>query len=242
MTIHILNSLNISPYLTFIKGGVTFLLVETNQGPVLVDTGIGRRDHLHPSRRMRYYKYLYSASKGLERTAFHLIQKLGYRPQDIRHIVLSHLHLDHAGGLSDFPWAKVHIYNKEYKHVMARPNWKYEPAHWAHKPDWMPHKLIGEKWFDFNAIRLKGFEPELWLIPLPGHSPGHAGVAIRDGDGWILYGGDALPYNARVELVPRWFARYFMYHHAPRIREFVSAHPEVHLVAGHMALGFYEND
>ena len=242
MTVHILNSLVIHPYLTPIIGGITCLLVETNRGPVLVDAGIGTRDQLEPAPRMGWYLRLYRASRGLERTAFNLVQKLSYRPQDVHHIIVSHLHLDHAGGLSDFPWAHVHVYKGEYDQILTRPNWRNLPGQWAHAPIWALHEKSGEKWLGLDAIQLKEFEPEIWLLPLPGHTPGHAGIAIRNGDGWILYGGDALPYNARIDLVPRWFARCCMYHHAPHLRGLIREYPEVRLVAGHMSLGYYENE
>ena len=241
MSLHVLNSLVIRPILTPVAAGVTCLLVETNQGPVLVDAGLGRKDHLDPAVRTRLYHWFFRASRGIEGTAYQLVQNLGYQPETIRHIVISHLHLDHTGGLPDFPWAEVHLYRKEYDYAMHSRNLRYLPEHWAHGPLWRPHKWTGEKWFDFEAIPLKGFEPEIWLIPLEGHSPGHAGVAIQDGVGWVLYAGDAIPYHARVDLVPRWFARFFMYRHAPRIREFIKAHPEVRLVGGHMDYKFYEN-
>ena len=241
MTIHILNSLTIRPYLTPIHGGVTILLVETDQGPILVDAGLGLSDHLRPTRMMRIYRWAYRASSGLGGTAFQLVQAFGYRPEQVGHILLTHLHLDHAGGLADFPQAKVHIFMTELAYIQSHPNWKYIPSHWAHRPDWVVHTPSGEKWLGLDAIRLDGLGLEMWMVPLPGHTPGHVGIALPDGDGWILYGGDALPYNARVDLVPAWLARHVIYHHAPRLRRFALAHPEVRLVAGHMSRGFYQN-
>ena len=239
--IYILNSLDIRPYFTWIRGGVTMLLVETNQGGVLVDTGVGVKDHLAPTFRMALYKKFYRASKGVEKTAFHLVQKLGYQPEDVRHIVISHLHLDHAGGLADFPWAEIHILQSELDFIKHRPNWRYIPEHWSHQPKWKMYTPEGKKWFGFDAVQLEGFSPEIWMLPLPRHTPGLAGVAIQQENGWLLYGSDALPYNARMDLVPRWFARLFMYHHVPRIRTLIAEHPEIQLVSGHMPQKFYKN-
>ncbi len=238
--IHILNSLNIRPCFTWIHGGVTMLLVETDQGPVLVDAGVGIADQRAPTFRMAQYRRLYRASSGIEKTAFRLVQKLGYAPEDVRHIVMSHLHLDHAGGLADFPWARIHLLQREFDHIRNKPNWRYLPEHWAHSPKWKAYTPKGENWFGFDAVRLTNFSPEIWLIPLPGHTPGLAGVAIQKDADWLLYGSDALPYNARIDLVPRWFARIFMYQHAPKIRALVAAHPEIQLVSGHMPQKFYK--
>ncbi len=51
----------------------------------------------------------------------------------------------------------------------------------------------GERWFGFDAARdLEGLPPEILLVPLPGHTWGHAGVAVRRDDGrWLLHAGDA---------------------------------------------------
>ena len=100
--------------------------------------------------------------------------------------------------------------------------------------------MKGAKWFGFNAIQLEGFSPGIWILPLPGHTPGLAGVAIQTKAGWLLYGSDALPYNARVDLVPRWFARLFMYQYAPKILRLVKKHPEIQIISGHMPKMFYK--
>ena len=238
--IHSLNSLNIHPYLTWIHGGVTMLLVETNQGLVLVDTGVGRQDIKHPSQRMRLYKWFYRAPGDLAQTAIQQVQELGYKPEDVQHIILSHAHLDHAGGLADFQWAKVHVLQKELDTIKNKPNWKYLPQQWAHQPNWEPHTTQSAKRFGFDAAQLEGFSPRIWMLPLPGHTPGLSGVVIQTESGWLLYGSDALPYNARVDLVPRWFARFFMYHHAPKIRRLIKEHPEIQIISGHMPKAFYK--
>ena len=49
---------------------------------------------------------------------------------------------------------------------------------------------------------LPGTEPEVAMIPLPGHSRGHAGVAVRDGEGWILHCGDAYFHRNQVAESP----------------------------------------
>lgn len=242
MTVHIFSSLDIRPYFTWIRGGVTLLVVETNQGPVLIDAGLGRQDHSDPNWRMRWYKNIYRASRGLEKTAFHLVQEIGYSPEALKHIVLTHAHLDHAGGLADFPWAKVHLLQKELDFLQNHSHWRYLPSHWAHQPKWQAHTPSGDKWFGFDAIQLDGFTPEIWLIPLMGHTPGLAGVAIQKENGWLLYGSDSLPYNARIDLVPHWFARFFMYHHAPRIRHLLKENPNIQLLSGHMPSRFYKNN
>jgi glyoxylase-like metal-dependent hydrolase (beta-lactamase superfamily II) len=54
------------------------------------------------------------------------------------------------------------------------------------------HDPQGDEWFGFTAVReLPGVEADIRLVPLIGHTVGHTGVAVRDGDGWLLHAGDA---------------------------------------------------
>ena len=241
MSIRFLNCGTMRPYFPRVENGVTCLLVETNQGLVLVDTGLGVGDFLRPGRRMRFFTAAMRSPRDINETAVHQVQRLGYPAAEVRHIVMTHLHLDHAGGLPDFPGDKVHLYQPEYEHVASgQAGWEYIRDHWAHGPDWSPHQLKGEKWCDFDAIRLEGFEPEIWLVPLTGHTAGHSGVAIHTGSGWVLHGGDAVPFNVAVDEIPDWISGLVLGPHVPRIREFMKAHPEVQVIGAHMALDFYE--
>jgi glyoxylase-like metal-dependent hydrolase (beta-lactamase superfamily II) len=224
-----------------VENGITCLLIDTNQGAVLVDTGFGLGDYLRPGPLMRLFTAAMRSPRDLNQTAVNQVQRLGYHPTDVRHILMTHLHIDHAGGLPDFPHAKVHLYQPEYEYVISgRCGWEYIEDHWAHGPHWSPHHLKGEKWYDFEALQLEGFEPEIWLIPLTGHTPGHCGVAIRNETGWVLHGGDAVPFNMEVDKVPDRISKLMLGPHVPRIREFMKVHPEVQLVGAHMALDFYE--
>ena len=240
MTIHFLNCGTMSPYFPRVQNGVTCFLVETNHGPLLVDTGFGIRDYSSPTRSVSIFLNLMRSRRDVGETAFHQIQRLGLKPEDVKHILQTHLHLDHAGGLPDFPHAQVHVLRAEYEHVMSHRSWEYRPEHWAHGPAWVLHKINGSRWYDFEGIKLAGFEPEIWLIPLPGHTPGHMAVAVKQGDGWVLHAGDAVPFDLKIDEVPAWLNRKVLGPHVPRIQTFMKAHLEVQVVGSHMSLSFYE--
>jgi glyoxylase-like metal-dependent hydrolase (beta-lactamase superfamily II) len=121
MTIHVLNCVSMHPLLPRWNIGGVCLLVETDEGPVLLDTGLGLQDYAHPSRLLRFLKPFLGIPKNTEQCAVRQVVKVGWQPEKIRHIILTHLHFDHAGGLADFPHAWVHVYQPEYA-AMRKPH------------------------------------------------------------------------------------------------------------------------
>jgi len=86
------------------------LLIETERGLVLVDTGYGVQDVRHPRSRLSLtWPTVLNVRLREQETALHQIEALGFSARDVRHIVLTHLDFDHAGGLEDFPEARVHV-------------------------------------------------------------------------------------------------------------------------------------
>jgi glyoxylase-like metal-dependent hydrolase (beta-lactamase superfamily II) len=178
------------------------LLIETDEGLVLVDTGIGTEDVKDPTR-LGPIRNLLASHLSEDETAVRQVERLGFSPTDVRHIVLTHLDLDHASGLSDFPRAKVHCMQKE-RDAAANPGWKekqrYRAVQWAHDPEWALYEVDGEPWFGFEAVRdLDGLPPEVLLVPLHGHSRGHAAIAVDTEDGWLLHAGDAYFFHGEMD-------------------------------------------
>lgn len=184
------------------------LLIETDQGLVLVDTGFGMRDAQHPFPRLsRLYADMLRIQFNEEDTARWQIEQLGFSPSDVRHIVLTHLDFDHAGGLEDFPQATVHLMEVEHAAAMDRAGFvgrrRYRPRQWDKVGEWRRYHARGERWFGFSAVRdLEGLPPEILFVPLAGHTHGHAGVAIDAGDGWLLHAGDAYFYRDEMKRQP----------------------------------------
>jgi glyoxylase-like metal-dependent hydrolase (beta-lactamase superfamily II) len=175
------------------------LLLETPaSGLVLVDTGLGIQDLIDPAPRCGWeFAYGYARpQRDVAYAALSRIQALGFAARDVRHIVLTHMDLDHVGGLSDFPEARVHLHQAEHAAAMARRGFKarrrYRPAFWAHGPRFATYVEGGEPWFGFEAVRgLAELPDDILLIPLVGHTLGHCGVAVRHDGGWLLHAGDA---------------------------------------------------
>jgi glyoxylase-like metal-dependent hydrolase (beta-lactamase superfamily II) len=182
------------------------LLVEAGGELVLIDTGFGTDDVLRPERLGQLFRALVRPQPEPEETAVRQVAELGLDPADVRSIVLTHLDGDHAGGLGDFPDADVHVFAPELAATQSPP-WRersrYVPAQWAHGPRWIQHDVEGDDWFGFESVRLlPGLDTEMVLVPLLGHSTGHAGVAVRTGDGWLLHCGDAYFHRDQVATPP----------------------------------------
>ena len=229
------------------------MLVEAGDGLILVDTGLGTMDVKHPHGRIPggIWRLLNRPVLDESETAIHQIRELGYSPMDVRHIVLTHLDFDHAGGLSDFPEAKVHVFAPEHQQAMSRPSRmdrvRYSPSQFAHLPDWVILQEEGEKWRGFGSVRALPGTPEVLLIPLARHSRGHCGVAVSTDAGWVLNAGDAYFHHAELKedgrrCPPglRAYENIFQYDRVQRLanldrlREFARvAGPEIKIVCSH---------
>lgn len=185
------------------------LLIESEAGLVLIDSGIGRADIAAASKRLGS-TFVRIARPRLDArfTAADQIEAMGHALTDVRHVIATHMDLDHIGGLSDFPHAQVHVLRSELEHALARPTVhdraRYRPLQWAHGPSWVPADDVGgESWLGFRAVRdLAGLPPEILLVPLAGHSRGHVGVAVDVGEGWLLHCGDAYFHRHEIERDP----------------------------------------
>jgi glyoxylase-like metal-dependent hydrolase (beta-lactamase superfamily II) len=183
------------------------LLIEAGDELVLVDTGYGTGDISDPTRLGRPFLGMMRPKFRPEETAIAQVRALGLDPGDVRHIIATHLDLDHAGGLGDFPDAQVHLYRPEYEavtHPSLRERPRYIGKHFAHGPKWAPHDVSGERWFGFESVRpLEATGEDIALVPLVGHSRGHTGVAVREQDGWMLHCGDAYFDTHEMESPPK---------------------------------------
>ena len=258
--IHHLNCGTLCPAAARLVDGVSALfergrlLIETDSsGLVLVETGIGRRDIADPGSFPRGFRAFAKPRFDAAETAYAQVSRLGYSPEDVRHIVLTHLDLDHAGGIADFPWADVHVHEVEHDRAMARSTsadrMRYIPAQWKNGPKWQTYRDAGDTWFGFEAVMaLRGVDEQIALIPLFGHSHGHSGVAVRDPDRdrWLLHAGDAYFFHGEMNTPPTcpWGLRLFQnldqtgraarLANAERLRSLRSAHAdEVEIFCAH---------
>jgi glyoxylase-like metal-dependent hydrolase (beta-lactamase superfamily II) len=236
------------------------LLIETDRGLVLIDTGIGLRDvdHPHPRLSALYTDVLLRVQFERENTARWQIEQLGFAADDVRHIVLTHLDFDHAGGLEDFPNATVHVMARELEAAMHPHGFvaqrRYRQRQWDEVQHWERYEPAGERWQGFECVRdLRGLPPEILLVPLYGHTHGHAGIAIDTQDGWLLHCGDAYFYRGEIHgrdyLCPVGLRGYqklmevdrrSRLHNQARLRALAASAPDVTLFCAHDAIEFEE--
>ncbi|HVV82791.1 MAG TPA: MBL fold metallo-hydrolase [Kofleriaceae bacterium] len=227
------------------------LVVETaKDGLIVVDTGFGVQECERPSLLPRAFRALTHPKLDASACVVRQVEALGFTAADVRHVVVTHLDVDHAGGLPDFPSATVHLHRRELDAAMARATTRersrYLPHQWAHGPRWSTYSEEGDTWLGVPAVRkLAGVDADVALIPLHGHTRGHSAIAVGTGGGWLLHAGDA--YFHHTELVRaadapvglRWFqglvqidgkARHAS---AATLRRLHAEHPELTIVSAH---------
>lgn len=178
-------------------------VVEHPTGVVLFDTGYAPRVQRAVSRGIdRVYGRLLPVHVTPEETAVEQLAALGVAAQDVRTVVLSHLHADHVGGLLDFPAAQVVtdpavVARARSARGLGRLRRGWLPAL---LPDDLPDRVVAPgslpraEPVDLDPLvdgrDLLG-DGSLVVVPLPGHSADHLGLLVRTGARDVLLVGDA---------------------------------------------------
>ncbi len=181
------------------------LLIESDQGLILVDTGLGLQDVRAHSRMAINFSFnrIAKPKLDLEETAFIQISKLGFNPLDVKHIIVTHFDADHIGGLADFPLAKVHVLKDEWLAAQtpksAREKARYRQIRCDQNKDVKVYETRGDLWHGFKRVQnLEGIDPSIYLVSLPGHTRGHAGVYIEQ-ENPLFFAGDAFMLQTQLK-------------------------------------------
>jgi N-acyl homoserine lactone hydrolase len=167
-------------------------LIEHPEGLIVVDTGEtalatkpGYFPAWHP-----YYRRCIRLSVQPDDEIGPRIRALGFDPADVRWVVLTHLHTDHAGGLAHFPGSEIVITHEEFTYATGRRGRLrgYPNRSW---PDWLEPTLVSAP----DALTTAG---DVRLEPTPGHTPGHMSVTVDTGDAFAIIAGDA-SYTERLD-------------------------------------------
>jgi glyoxylase-like metal-dependent hydrolase (beta-lactamase superfamily II) len=156
---------------------VNAFLIRTGSHVALVDTG---------------------AAKLFAPTLGHLVEKLaaiGVQPSDIDTVLMTHLHVDHVGGLADsngaavFPKATLVMSQSESDFWLSEENAAKAPD--SRKSSFAQARSLTAPYRDRTRLVAQGeVLPGVSLHPLPGHTPGHSGYVISSGGETLLIWGD----------------------------------------------------
>lgn len=174
---------------------VNIFLIEHPQGLCLVDAGqtaAAGQPGYFPS----WYPFFRLArfELGPADDAAAQVAAAGYAIKDIRWVVLTHLHTDHVGGIAAFANADILVTRTEWERAQGVGGRLrgYLPQYWP--ANLTPHlmEFTGPAVGPFAGSCDVALDGRLTLVPLPGHTPGHAALLVRvDAGRSYLCAGDA---------------------------------------------------
>ncbi len=174
------------------------LLVEHPDGLVLVDTGLGNKE----SAKFLDIYGVENAGKAHPTQLEDALAAAGFRPEDVRWVINTHLHFDHAGGNTvrrpdgsvtlAFPEAFYVLQRRELDFA-SHPNERTQASYLP--PNFAPVVQSGR-------MRLVDDEtevlPGILLLPTPGHVPFHQSIVVQDGGEAAIFLGDIVPTAAHL--------------------------------------------
>jgi glyoxylase-like metal-dependent hydrolase (beta-lactamase superfamily II) len=159
---------------------VVFVLT-SGEEIVVVDTGFSREAG---ERRGRV----------LDLAAGDAVRAVGRRSEDVRTVVLSHLHYDHAGNLGDFPHAQVVVQRAELEYTTGPAMRHHRLSHFFEVDD-----VVGvvRRLYDGGVTVVDGdreLRPGLEVRLIAGHTRGSQVVRVRTERGWVVLACDGIHY------------------------------------------------
>jgi N-acyl homoserine lactone hydrolase len=171
------------------------IVVDTGQGAHLLESG----KSLHP-----YVRWEVAFRIEREQEIGPQLRALGIGPRDVRRVVLTHLHMDHDGGLAHFPNSEILVSPGELKTASGYVGRLrgYLPHRWPAWFDPAPLTLAAETFGPFTASRALTKAGDVVAVGTPGHTADHISVIVQDADTAYFLAGDT-SYNEELMLAGR---------------------------------------
>jgi N-acyl homoserine lactone hydrolase len=211
--------------------------IEHPEGVIVVDTGETAlaSDPGYFPRWQPFFRFAVRESIEPEQEIGPQLTQLGIGPKDVRLVVMTHMHTDHAGGLHHFPDTQILVTRREVDYAAGlRGRVRGYPSNrWPSWFDPTPLELEPTPLAQFpQSLRLTA-AGDVTVVPLPGHSPGHVGVLVEEGDHTVVLAGDSsyteeLMLRGSIDGVGPDPAAQRQTH--ARIRAYAEAQPTVYLV------------
>ena len=157
-------------------------LIEHPEGLILVDTGestgVGQPGWFPGWQ--PYWRFALRFDVKPEDEIGPQLRARGIDPEDVRTVVMTHLHGDHAGGIPHFPRSEFIVARGEWE---AAQGFKGEAAGFLprHFPQWLRPTLVDGEHTVAEGVR---------IMPTPGHTPDHQSVIVEDGSRTLFIAGD----------------------------------------------------
>jgi glyoxylase-like metal-dependent hydrolase (beta-lactamase superfamily II) len=171
---------------------LAMLIVHPSEGPILFDTGYDPA-FLAATRRLPERLYRWATPVTLaDPPVARQIAAWGFAPSDVKHVVLSHFHGDHVAGLHAFTAARIHCARAGAEPLFAASRWQATrrgllpsllPADFAQRASYFedrPRASLPLAYAPLAEGRDLLGDGSLLAVALPGHCPGHFGLALRD--------------------------------------------------------------
>jgi N-acyl homoserine lactone hydrolase len=174
--------------------------IEHREGVIVVDagasTGLKRLPRWHP-----YFQLAVRFDIEPEDEIGPQLRRIGIGHADVKRVVLTHLHIDHDGGLNAFPRSEVLVSPVEPKQAsgMAGRIGGYLPQRWPKNFDPSPLALSDGVYGPFVRSRRLTADGAIVAVGTPGHTPDHLSVIVEDGEDALFIAGDA-SYNEETML------------------------------------------
>jgi len=175
------------------------ILIQYEGKNFLIDTGVGF-GKLNE-------KQLRNFGVSEQSTIFESLQELDMTASDIDAVLMTHMHFDHAGGLTywegdqlvpTFPNATVYVTQTEWDE-MRNPNIRSRNTYW--KENWEPVQHLVKTYEDEIEVA-----PGVKMIHTGGHSEGHAVIRLEQNGEVLLHMADIMPTHAHQN--PLWVLAY----------------------------------